>query len=146
MDDLDREIVAQLEADGRLSLTDLAARAGLTVSTAHRRVRELERSGVIRGYRALIDPASVGLSFEVLVYFTTKQGDAAVTLHAFEEALANVPGVHAAYRLFGDPDYLAHIRTASLEAFVQLEDNVLMTLPGVQRLSSTLIMKNLLTE
>ncbi len=104
MDGLDRKILAVLQSEGRLSLTDLAARVGLTVSPAHRRVRDLEQSGAITGYRAVVDPKALGLGFEALVFVTMKQEDRA-TLRAFEEAVAAVPNVLQAQRLFGDPDY-----------------------------------------
>ncbi|MDH2415831.1 Lrp/AsnC family transcriptional regulator [Nocardioides sp. CER19] len=103
MDRLDREILAQLQADGRLSLTDLAARVGLTVSPAHRRVRDLERSGTISGYRAIVDPQALGLGFEALIFVTMQQEDHD-TVRAFEEAVAAIPSVLLAQRLFGDPD------------------------------------------
>jgi DNA-binding Lrp family transcriptional regulator len=61
---------------------------------------------------------------------------------AFEKAAAAVPNVVLAQRLFGDPDYLLRVRTTDLDAYAQLEDDVLSTLPGVQRLNSTLVMKN----
>ncbi|HEU5005603.1 MAG TPA: Lrp/AsnC family transcriptional regulator [Jatrophihabitantaceae bacterium] len=145
MDSIDRKILAQLQEDGRLSLTDLAARVGLTVSPAHRRVRDLERSGAIVGYRAVIDPTTVGLGFEALLFVTMKQADRD-TLLAFESAVARIPNVLQAQRLFGDPDYLLRIRTADLDAYAKLEDDVLAGLPGVLRLTSTLVMKNIVTD
>jgi Lrp/AsnC family transcriptional regulator, leucine-responsive regulatory protein len=60
MDEVDRSILAVLEVDGRISNAELAARVGLSPSPCLRRVRRLEETGVIRGYRALIDPAAVG--------------------------------------------------------------------------------------
>ncbi|MFD1505405.1 Lrp/AsnC family transcriptional regulator [Georgenia yuyongxinii] len=145
MDDLDREILAVLQEEGRISLTDLASRVGLTLSPTHRRVRDLERGGAILGYRAVIDPVPLGLGFEALVFVTMRQEDRE-TLMAFEAAVRNVPNVLQAQRLFGDPDYLLRVRTADLDAYAQLEDDVLSTLPGVQRLNSTLVMKNLVTD
>jgi DNA-binding Lrp family transcriptional regulator len=145
VDSIDRKILAQLQEDGRLSLTDLAARVGLTVSPAHRRVRDLERSGAIVGYRAVIDPTTVGLGFEALLFVTMKQADRD-TLLAFESAVARIPNVLQAQRLFGDPDYLLRIRTADLDAYAKLEDDVLAGLPGVLRLTSTLVMKNIVTD
>jgi DNA-binding Lrp family transcriptional regulator len=142
---LDRKILAELQSEGRLSLTDLASRVGLTVSPAHRRVRDLEQSGVIAGYRAMVDPKALGLGFEALVFVTMKQEDRA-TLLAFEEATAGIPNVLQAQRLFGDPDYLLRVRTTDLDAYAQLEDDVLATLPGVQRLNSTLVMKNVVID
>ena len=145
MDGLDRKILAELQADGRLSLTDLAARVGLTISPAHRRVRDLEQTAAILGYRAIVDPKAVGLAFEALVFVTMRQEDRE-TLLGFEQAVAAIPNVLLAQRLFGDPDYLLRVRTADLDAYARLEDDVLATLPGVQRLNSTLVMKNVVID
>ena len=140
MDAIDRKILAELQADGRLTVTELAQRVSLSVAPCHRRLRELERGGVIRGYRAVIDPAAIGLGFEVLVQVTMDREDAA-TIGRFESSLADVPEVHHAERLFGDPDYLIRVATADLAAYQVLRDEKLATLPGVQRLSSTIVMK-----
>ncbi|MGH3192218.1 MAG: Lrp/AsnC family transcriptional regulator, partial [Streptosporangiaceae bacterium] len=91
-------------AEGRLTVTELAQRVSLTVAPCQRRLRELERTGVIRGYRAVIDPAAVGLGFEVLVQVTMDREDAS-TITEFERRLAAIPEVRHAERLFGDPDY-----------------------------------------
>ena len=140
MDAIDRKILAELQADGRLTVTELAQRVSLSIAPCHRRLRELERSGAIRGYRAVIDPATIGLGFEVLVQVTMDREDAA-TIARFESSLADVPEVHHAERLFGDPDYLIRVATADLAAYQVLRDEKLATLPGVQRLSSTIVMK-----
>ena len=140
MDAVDRKILAELQADGRLTVTELAQRVSLSIAPCHRRLRELERSGAIRGYRAVIDPAAIGLGFEVLVQVTMDREDAA-TIARFESSLADVPEVHHAERLFGDPDYLIRVATADLAAYQVLRDEKLATLPGVQRLSSTIVMK-----
>jgi DNA-binding Lrp family transcriptional regulator len=145
VDDIDRKILATLQEEGRLTLTDLAARVRLSVSPCHRRLRELERSGAIRGYRAVVDPVKLGLTFEALVFVTMRQEDRE-TLLAFEHALTLIPNVLLAQRLFGDPDYLLRIVTADLAAYQQLEDDTLSALPGVQRLNSTLVMKRVVDD
>jgi DNA-binding Lrp family transcriptional regulator len=145
VDALDRKILAELQLDGRLSVTDLGSRVGLTVSPTHRRLRDLEESGVIVGYRAVVDPKRLGLGFECLVFVTMQQEDRA-TLLAFEEAAAAIPNVLQAQRLFGDPDYLLRVRTVDMDSYARLEDDVLSTLPGVQRLNSTLVMKNFVLD
>ncbi|WP_454162991.1 Lrp/AsnC family transcriptional regulator [Gordonia iterans] len=145
VDRIDRKILSELQADGRLSLTDLAARVGLTVSPAHRRVRDLEKSGAITGYRAMIDPEQVGLGFEALVFVTMNQEHRA-SLLAFEDQVAKVPNVITAQRLFGDPDYLLRVRTADMDAYARLQDEVLGVLPGVQRLTSTLVMRTIVED
>jgi DNA-binding Lrp family transcriptional regulator len=145
MDRIDRQILAVLQEDGRLTITELAGKVGLSLSPCHRRVRELERSGVITGYRAVVDRESVGLAFEALVFVTMRQEDRD-TLLGFEDALSRIPNVVQAQRLFGDPDYLLRVVTADLNAYANLEDDTLAALPGVQRLTSTLVMKHVVND
>jgi DNA-binding Lrp family transcriptional regulator len=145
MDAIDRKILAELQAAGRLTVTELAQRVALSVAPCHRRLRELERSGAIRGYRAVIDPAAVGLGFEVLVQVTMDREDAS-TITEFERGLAGIPQIRHAERLFGDPDYLIRVATADLAAYQVLRDEQLATLPGVQRLTSTIVMKRIVDD
>jgi DNA-binding Lrp family transcriptional regulator len=105
----------------------------------------LERTGVIRGYRAIIDPAAVGLGFEVLVQVTMDREDAS-TITEFERGLADIPQIRHAERLFGDPDYLVRVATTDLAAYQALRDEKLATLPGVQRLTSTIVMKRIVDD
>ena len=142
MDRIDREILAELEQDGRLTVTELAARINLSVSPCHRRLRELERAGVIRGYRAIVDAAAVGLGFQALVFASLHQADRD-TVAAFEDKVSEIPQVIQAQRLFGDPDYLLRVVAADLESFQRLYDERLATLPGLRRLTSTIVMKSL---
>jgi DNA-binding Lrp family transcriptional regulator len=145
MDAIDRKILAELQVSGRLTVTELAQRISLSVAPCHRRLRELERTGVIVGYRAIIDPAVIGLGFEVLVQVTMEREDAA-TISKFESGLAEIPEIRHAERLFGDPDYLIRVATTGLSAYQALRDEKLATLPGVQRLTSTIVMKRVVAD
>ena len=145
MDAIDRKIIAELQVEGRLTVTELAQRVGLSVAPCHRRLRELERAGAIRGYRAVVDPAAIGLGFEVLVQVTMDREDA-TTVADFERGLADIPEIRHAERLFGDPDYLLRVATADIAAYQTLRDNQLATLPGVGRLTSTIVMKRIVEE
>jgi DNA-binding Lrp family transcriptional regulator len=135
-------ILAELQEDGRLTVTELADRVQLTAAPCHRRLRELERTGVITGYRAVVEPAAVGLGFEAIVSVTLDRGDAG-TVDAFEAALAAIPQVRHAERLFGDPDYLLRAVACDLNDYAALRDQKLATLPGVRRLTSTIVMKRI---
>jgi DNA-binding Lrp family transcriptional regulator len=141
MDALDRKILAELQQDGRVTLTELAERVGLSLSPCHRRLRALEQSGAISGYHARLDANALGLTFEALVFVTMRGADRD-TVAAFEQAVAATPHILQAQRLFGDPDYLLRVITRDLPAYQKLYDNYLSTLPGVQRLNSTLVMKS----
>jgi DNA-binding Lrp family transcriptional regulator len=142
LDSVDRAILAELQANGRLTVTELAGRVRLTPGPCHRRLRELERSGVITGYRALVNPAAVGMGFEALVQVTLERGDAS-TVAAFETAIAGLPQVRHAERLFGDPDYLLRVAARDLDDFAALRDHSLAMLPGIHRLTSTIVMKRI---
>jgi DNA-binding Lrp family transcriptional regulator len=142
VDDIDSRILAELQTDGRLTVTELADRVRLTPAPCHRRLRELERDGVITGYRAVVDPAAVGLGFEALVNVTMDREDAD-TVAAFEAALVAVPQIRHAERLFGDPDYLLRVVAIDLNDYATLRDQKLATLPGVQRITSTIVMKRI---
>ena len=141
MDAVDRKILAELQRDGRLTITELADRVRLSVSPCHRRLRALENSGAISGYRAQLDAHALGLTFEALVFVTMRASDRS-TLEKFEQSVTEIPNVLQAQRLFGDPDYLLRVITRDLSAFQRLYDEQLTALPGVQRLTSTLVMKS----
>ncbi|MCC9309555.1 Lrp/AsnC family transcriptional regulator [Kitasatospora sp. RB6PN24] len=141
MDDIDLQILRELQADGRLSNQELADRVGLTASPCMRRVRQLERDGVIQGYRAVVNPEAVGRGFEVLVSVEVRRERAAV--EAFEAALADIPDVIEAYRLFGSPGCLLRIAVADLEAYERLWIERLTSLAGVTEVNSQIIMKRI---
>lgn len=145
MDRIDRKIISELQKDGRLSVTELAELVGLSLSPCHRRVRALEESGVLLGYRAQLDPSALGLNFSAMVFATLREGDRKA-VEAFETALIDIPQVVDAQRLFGEPDYLLHVITQDLPAFQRLYDESLSTLPNVQRLTSTLVMKRVMQD
>ncbi|THD47521.1 Lrp/AsnC family transcriptional regulator [Enterobacteriaceae bacterium ML5] len=145
MDRADCNILAELQRDGRLSLTDLAERVGISLSSCQRRVRALEQEGVICGYRAYLDPSRFGLNFSALVFVTLREGDRQA-VSAFEAGVKEIPQIIQAQRLFGDPDYLLHVITRDLQAFQQLYDEKLSGMSGVQRLTSTLVMKTVVKD
>jgi DNA-binding Lrp family transcriptional regulator len=102
-------------------------------------------AGVIQGYRAVVDPAALGLAFEALLFVTMREADHN-TLMRFEEAATAIPNVLEAQRLFGEPDYLLRVVCKDLAAYQRLYDEQLSRLPGVQRVASTLVMKHVVRE
>lgn len=142
MDAIDRKILSLLQDDGRTSATELAGQVGLSLSSCHRRLKELERSGAIQQYRAVISPEAVGLTFEAIV-FVTMGHTALEVIAAFEEAVAEVPSIIEAQRLFGEPDHMLRVLTTDSASYQHLYDTTLSGLPGVQRLTSTMVMKRI---
>lgn len=128
--------------EGRLSNTELADRVGLSPSPCLRRVRNLERAGVISGYHAAVDMAALGRGFEVLVHVEMAIQDRA-TLEAFEAEIAQIDEIVQCRRMFGQPDYLLWIGTADLGAYERLYMTRLTNLPGVARTNSQFTMKTI---
>ncbi|TDG05929.1 Lrp/AsnC family transcriptional regulator [Paraburkholderia guartelaensis] len=92
MDAIDRKILAEIQQDGRISLTELSERVGLSVSPCQRRLRTLESDQVISGYRATIDAAAVGLNFSAIVFATLREGSSE-NVQSFEDALIDIPEI-----------------------------------------------------
>lgn len=132
-----------LQIDGRMTATALASEVGLTVAPCHRRIKELERSGVLTGYRAVVDPAAVGLTFQALVFVTLRDRQQMLT---FEDEVGRIEQIVKADRLFGEPDFLLKVIAADLQAYQQFYDEVLVGLPGVEKLTSTIVMKTVKEE
>ncbi|MFD7324258.1 Lrp/AsnC family transcriptional regulator [Streptomyces sp. NPDC059875] len=142
MDDVDRSILAVLERNGRISNNELAAKVGLSPSPCLRRVRNLEESGVIRGYRAVIDPAAVGRGLRVFAGVRLMRHTRADVV-AFEEGVMALPGVVACHHITGSFDYLIQVEVADLPAYEEFHANQLAALPGVATVNSFVIMKTL---
>lgn len=121
-------------------MTEVAHRVGLSLSACHRRFRDLQAAGVIRGFHAELDLELLGLPFEALVFVAMQAADFS-SWSAFEEAVAAIPHIVQAHRLFGEPDYQLYIAAKSKQHFQEIYDQQLTQLPGVQRMTSTLVMK-----
>ena len=140
MDSIDYAILRHLQVDGRLPNNELAARVGLSPSPCLRRVRNLEATGVIERYAALLDRTLVGRDYEPLVWVTLAEVTRQSMLE-FETAVQTVPEVIEVLRMMGQPDYLLRIATADADAFENLYMDTLASLPHVQTLTSQLAMK-----
>jgi DNA-binding Lrp family transcriptional regulator len=140
MDAIDLAIIAELERDGRLTNVELAQRVGLTTGPCLRRVQRLEADGVIRGYRAVVDPVAVGRSFEVLIDLSLEAQDADTVEH-FEQTLAQAEEVLELRRLFGSPDYFVRVAVADLAAYETFLSRHVMTIPRIKNITSHFTMK-----
>jgi Lrp/AsnC family leucine-responsive transcriptional regulator len=142
MDEVDRSILAVLDKDGRISNADLAERVGLSPSPCLRRVRRLERTGAIRGYRAVIDPAAIGRSLRVLVGVRVVR-HARTDVVAFERAVTELPEVICTFHVAGNYDYILQVEVADLPAYENFHANRLASLPSVAAVTSYVTMKTL---
>jgi Lrp/AsnC family leucine-responsive transcriptional regulator len=142
MDKVDREILFQLQLNGRLPNNELADLVGLSPSPCHRRVRNLEATGVIRRFTAVVDPQLIGRGYEVLVWVTLREVTRA-SMAAIEERFEALEEITEASRMMGQPDYLIRVCVADSAAFESFYIDVLATLPHVQTLTSMTTMKTI---
>ena len=135
LDDIDHAIIRELTADARLTNLELARRVGLTPAPCLRRVQRLEATGVIRGYRAVLDPKAAGRGFEVIASIDIAVNDGQ-TIEDFEAAASAVPEVFELRRMFGQPDYYLRILVADQDQYALETLPKLSRLPAVNRITS----------
>ena len=140
LDSLDRAILRELQADGRLTNVELAKRVRLSPSPCLRRVKALEELGYIRGYAALLDRARMRreLHVVVMVSLTSQRQE---TLEAFERSVAALDDVLECHLIAGEADYLLTVAVENLDAYQRFFTKRLGELPGVASLKSLISMK-----
>lgn len=140
LDGIDRAILAQLQADGRLSNVELAERVHLSPSACLRRVKTLEEQGVIAQYVALVNPRAVGrhgTSFTIINLESTQPA----RLEAFEQAVRDQPEILDCFYVAGSNDYLVRFVYRDAEDLERFHAEVLPRLPGVVRSNSMLVLR-----
>jgi DNA-binding Lrp family transcriptional regulator len=135
IDGVHRRILHILESEGRISNTDLAVRVGLSPSACLRRVQELERSGWIRGYRAVLDRGKMGVGVTVFV-MVGLDAQLSKDARAFERAMAATPQVRECHNITGSVEYLLRVEVADLPAYKEFHANILGVLPQVRSITS----------
>jgi len=139
LDDIDKQILRELQKEGRISNKELAERIKLTTTPTLERVRRLEREGVISGYEAKVDPHTVDMGLNAFVTVTLS----AHRLHLLDEfttAIKAIPEILACYNTTGEGDFLLHIVAKDVEDYERLMRTKLATLPDVQRLYTSIVL------
>lgn len=139
---IDKNILTQLQANGRISYVDLAAEVGLSTSACIERVRRLERGGYIKGYTALLNP--VLLDAPILVYVeVTLEKVAADAFTEFGRAVLDLPQILECHMVSGNFDYLLKIRIRNMPSYRDLLGRILQELPGIRDTNSYVVMDEL---
>ena len=140
LDKIDRKILRILQAEGRISFTELGERVGLSTTPCTERVRRLEREAVITGYHAHLDPAAVKASLLVFVEISLayKSGD---IFEEFRRAALKLPNVLECHLVSGDFDYLLKARISEMASYRRLLGSTLLTLPHVRESKSYIVME-----
>jgi Lrp/AsnC family transcriptional regulator, leucine-responsive regulatory protein len=140
LDRFDRAILAALAIEGRLSAVELARRVGLSKSPVQARLKRLEETGVITGYRAMIDPIRMGLSHVAFVEVRLSDTREAA-LQAFNRAVLAIPEVEQCHMIASRFDYLLKVRTADIMAYRRVLAERISALPHVAATSTYVAME-----
>jgi DNA-binding Lrp family transcriptional regulator len=140
LDTIDRQIMALLQEDGRMTNVDLAERVGLTAPPCLRRVRALEERGAISGYHAQLNPEALGYTLTVFAMVSLKS-QAETDLEAFEAHVARIPEVRECHMLNGEIDFILKIVATDLRSFQQMLTTQLTTAPNVESVKTSLTIR-----
>ncbi len=140
LDAFDRRILDLLRVEGRLPVTEIARRIGLSKTPCRLRIERLERTGVIQGYRAAIDPAKLGQTH--VAFVEVKLSDTReVALAALNAAVAQVAAIEECHMIAGGFDYLLKVRTTDIAAYRRVLGEVISALPHVASTSTHVSMQ-----
>lgn len=135
LDTISRNILHELESSGRISNIDLADHVGLSPSACLRRVQELERSGIIKGYRAVLDREKLGTGITAFV-MVGLSAHLSRDARAFERAMEAAPQVRECHNITGAVEYLLRVEVADLPAYKDFHANILGVLSQVSSITS----------
>ena len=143
MDEFDRKILSVLSVEGRISMTALGERVGLSKTPVTARVKRLEEEGVITGYRATLSASKLGV--EHIAFLEVKLSDTREkALDAFNQAVRAIPEVEACHMIAGGFDYLIKVRTSDIFAYRQVLGEQLSGLPNVASTSTYISMQSVI--
>ncbi|HWK41395.1 MAG TPA: Lrp/AsnC family transcriptional regulator [Croceibacterium sp.] len=145
LDSIDRHLLAELQAEGRVTNVDLARRVGLTAPPCLRRVRALEEAGVIRGYHADLDPSKLGFAITVFAMVSLKS-QAEEDLRAFENHIKALPDVRECHMLNGEIDFILKIVSRDLQSFQEFLTSKLTPAPNVASVKTSLTIRTSKSE
>jgi Lrp/AsnC family leucine-responsive transcriptional regulator len=144
LDRIDKKILKELEANGRLSIVDLAARVNLTNTPCSERVKRLERSGYISGYRAVLNMEQLGLGHLTIVQVSLAATAGDNSLDAFNRVVKDIPEVESCLMVAGSFDYLLTVRTRDIAHFRIVLGEKINKLPGIHQTNSFAVMEAVL--
>ena len=140
LDTIDRNLLAALQSRGRITNVQLADEVGLTAPPCLRRVRSLERDGIIRGYHADLDPAKLGFAITVFAMVSLKS-QAEADLREFEQAMHDLPEVREVHMLNGEIDFMLKVVSRDLQSFQEFLTGKLTAAPNVASVKTSLTIR-----
>lgn len=141
LDIFDRKILEILASEGRITVTELSQRVGLSKTPCQNRIRRLEKTGYILGYRAILDPVRLGAGHIALVQVTLANTTSAA-LEAFNAAVRRIPEIEQCHMTAGGFDYLLKVRTRDINSYRAVLGEKISALPHVSNTSTFVVMES----
>ncbi|MBQ4358655.1 MAG: Lrp/AsnC family transcriptional regulator [Proteobacteria bacterium] len=145
MNQLDKNILETLQRQADISNKELASRHNMAESSMLNRVKNLKEKGVIKGYRAIINPKAIGYNVQALIMINLSQHQMQ-SIASFEEKLIQIPEVKVGYHITGRYDYALHVVLRDIDHLATLLKDTLSKLPGLDRQETFLIFSSIKEE
>ncbi len=145
LDDIDLKMLSILQESGRMTNVELAKRIGISAPPCLRRLKHLEDSGIIKGYRATINQKVLGFNVSLFAFVGLKENSES-HIQGFEEAVTALSYVRECYRISGENDFLLKIVAQDFDHFQSVVLKTLHQLPHVEHLQTTIVMGNIKSE
>ncbi len=141
LDKFDHSIIEELQRNARITVTELAAKVGLSKTPCQVRMKRLEHEGYLKGYTALVDHAKLGLNHIAFIQVTMND-TRSKSLAAFNRAVREIPAVEQCHMIASNADYLLKVRTRNMDEYRKVLGEQISSLPHVQQTSTFVVMEN----
>jgi len=142
IDEIDTRLLLHLQDDSRITNSELALKAGISSSSCWRRIKSLEKVGLIKGYSAILDREVAGFGFSAIVHISLSR-QIENTVQEFVVAVENRPEILDCYATTGDSDYHLRVVVKDITEYNKFLDNFLFKLPGVEHVRSNIVLKDI---
>ncbi|MDG1428202.1 MAG: Lrp/AsnC family transcriptional regulator [Crocinitomicaceae bacterium] len=140
LDSTDKIILRLLSEDGKLGTKEIAHEIGLTVTPTYERIKRLERNGVIKGYRAMLNRTLIGKELQVHCHISLKDHDTSL-IQQFEKQIVSLEEVSGCFNIAGDYDYTLYVEVEDMNAYHSFLRSTLASIPNISNVESAFVMK-----
>jgi len=142
IDEIDTRLLLHLQDDSRITNSELAIKTGISPSSCWRRIKSLEKIGLIKGYSAILDREVAGFGFSAIIHISLSR-QIENTVQEFVAAVEKRSEILDCYATTGDSDYHLRVVVKDITEFNQFLDNFLFKLPGVEHVRSNIVLKDI---
>lgn len=143
VDETDLRILAALQKSGKIKMAELAEQVNMSISPCHRRIKRMEEEGIIQGYKVMLDRKKLGYALEIFLEVKF-DGHGAEQTKKFKTMIETVPQIVSCRMISGEADYLLQLLVRDIEEYQEIVRNVLLKLPKMKDIRSSIVLENVL--